>query len=87
MTRRRSSPGCTAAGWRASTRSRQSKAGAKSKDEAKRLEVATKVELIFAKTKTDVTKILDGIEGKMTPIFERGEKNARATFEAHGRPG
>ena len=60
-----------------------SKAGAKSKDEAKRLEVATKVDSIFAKTKTDVTKILDGIEGKMTPIFERGEKNARATFEAH----
>jgi hypothetical protein len=60
-----------------------SKAGAKSQDEAKRLEVATKVDSIFAKTKTDVTKILDGIEPKMTPIFERGEKQARATFEAH----
>ncbi|MEX2253088.1 MAG: hypothetical protein WD649_02960, partial [Thermoleophilaceae bacterium] len=60
-----------------------SKAGAKSQDEAKRLEVATRVDSIFARTKTDVTKILDGIEARMTPIFERGEKQARATFEAH----
>ena len=86
-TRRRSSPGCTAAGWRASTRSRPARRRAKSKDEAKRLEVATKIDSIFAKTKTDVTKILDGIEAKMTPIFERGEKQARATFEATCRPG
>ena len=60
-----------------------SKAGAKSQDEARRLEVATKIDGIFSRTRTDVTKILDGIEAKMTPIFERGEKSARATFEAH----
>jgi hypothetical protein len=59
-----------------------SKAGAKSQDELKRLEVATKVDSIFAKTKTEVTKVLDGIEAKMTPVFERGEKSARAKFEA-----
>lgn len=60
-----------------------SKSAAKLQDEARRREVATKIEGIFAKTKAEVTKILDGIEAKMTPIFDRGEKSARATFEAH----
>ncbi len=58
------------------------KATTKSQDEIKRAEVATKIDGIFAKTKTEVTTILDGIEAKMTPIFEGGEKSARATFES-----
>jgi hypothetical protein len=53
----------------------------KSADEAKRAKVAADMETIYGKTKADVTKILDGLEPKVTKAFETGEKAAREGFE------
>lgn len=53
----------------------------KSRDEAKRAEVTTKIQGIFAATETDVKKLLDGIDPKVEAAFEQGEAAARATFE------
>lgn len=55
----------------------------KSKDEAKRAEVTTKIQSIFAAAETDVKKILDGIDPKVDKEFESGEKDARAAFESY----
>jgi hypothetical protein len=55
----------------------------KSKDEAKRAEVTTKIQGIFAATETDVKKILDGLDPKVEKEFERGEAAARSAFETY----
>src|ERR1700716_2637187 len=60
------------------------KGGAKSKDEAKRAEVAAKIEAIFGQTKTEVTAILDGLDAKVNTAFEAGEKDGRGAVEAYG---
>ena len=57
------------------------KAATKSKDEARRAEVTTKVQGIFAATETAVKKILTGVDPKVDKEFEAGEKGARAAFE------
>ncbi|MFI7496032.1 hypothetical protein ACH9D2_15120 [Kocuria sp. M4R2S49] len=53
----------------------------KSKDEARRAEVTTRVQAIFTATETDVKKILDGIDPKVDAAFEQGESAARTVFE------
>jgi hypothetical protein len=53
----------------------------KTKDEAKRAEVTTKIQGIFAATEADVKKILDGIDPKVDKEFTAGEAKARALFE------
>ena len=55
----------------------------KSKDEAKRAEVTTKIQGIFAATEADVKKILDGIDPKVDKEFETGEAAAKASFESY----
>jgi hypothetical protein len=57
------------------------KGGAKTQDEAKRAEVASKIETIFNQTRTEVTAILDGLDGKVDSAFDAGEKAARDQFE------
>jgi hypothetical protein len=57
------------------------KGKAKTKDEAKRAEVTTKIEGIFNATEADVKKILDGIDPKVEKEFNAGEATARAAFE------
>lgn len=59
------------------------KTTAKGQDERKRAEVATKIEGLYTKTKTDVTGILDGLDSKVNGIFERGESAARLAFEQY----
>ena len=59
------------------------KTGAKAQDEAKRAEVATKIETIFNQTRTDVKAILDGLDGKVSTTFDAGEKAARDQFESY----
>jgi hypothetical protein len=55
----------------------------KSHDEAKRAEVTTKVQAIYAAAETDVKKILDGIDPKVEKAFEEGEADARKSFETY----
>ncbi len=55
----------------------------KSKDEAKRAEVTTKIQGIFAATEADVKKILDGLDPKVEKEFEQGEAAARSAFEGY----
>lgn len=55
----------------------------KSKDEAKRAEVTTKIQGIFTAAEADVKKILDGIDPKVDAEFEKGEKAARSAFETY----
>jgi len=55
----------------------------KSADEQKRAKVATDIEGIYERTKTDVTGILDGLDGKVDAAFTKGEGAARAQFENH----
>jgi hypothetical protein len=57
------------------------KGKARTKDEAKRAEVTTKIEGIFNATEADVKKILDGIDPKVEKEFNSGEADARARFE------
>jgi hypothetical protein len=57
------------------------KHGAKSQDEAKRAKVATDVQGIYDRTKADVTKTLDGLDGKVDSAFTAGEAGARKRFE------
>ncbi|MGW6446037.1 phage tail protein [Lentzea sp. NPDC055074] len=54
----------------------------KTKDEAKRAEVTTRVQSIFAATETAVKKILDGIDPKVEEAFTKGEAQARQAFES-----
>ena len=59
------------------------KGSAKSQDETKRAELATKIEGIFTTTKTEVTAILEGLDAKVNTAFETGESGARSQFEAY----
>lgn len=53
----------------------------KTKDEAKRTEVTTKIQGIFAATEKDVKAILDGLDPKVDKAFTDGEAVARKAFE------
>ena len=53
----------------------------KTKDEAKRAEVTTKIQGIFTATETDVKKLLDGLDPKVDAAFTDGEGKARQAFE------
>src|SRR5215218_6891695 len=53
----------------------------KSEDEAKRTQVAAEIQRIYDKTKTDVTGILTGLDGKVDSAFTTGEEQARKQFE------
>ncbi|MGH2578759.1 MAG: hypothetical protein ACRDG9_13585, partial [Actinomycetota bacterium] len=55
--------------------------GAKSGDEARRLEVATRVEGIYDKTKTDVKTLFADLDKKVDSSFDGGEKGARDEFD------
>jgi hypothetical protein len=55
----------------------------KTKDEAKRAEVTTKIQGIFAATEADVKNILDGIDPKVEAAFTQGEAAARSAFESY----
>lgn len=59
------------------------KGKAKTKDEAKRAEVTSRISAIFAATETDVKKILDGIDAKVDAAFGTGEASARQAFEGY----
>jgi hypothetical protein len=59
------------------------KGEAKTKDEARRAEVSNNIEAIYAKTKDDVTGILNGIDGQVDKAFSEGEEKARAAFESY----
>ncbi|WP_189259778.1 phage tail protein [Lentzea flava] len=58
------------------------KGKAKSEDEAKRAEVTTKIQGIFAATEAEVKKILEGIDPKVDAAFTQGEAQARQAFES-----
>lgn len=57
------------------------KAKTKTKDEAKRAEVTTRIDQIFTAAEADVKKILEGIDPKVEKAFNAGEAAARTTFE------
>ena len=57
------------------------KEGAKTADEAKRAKVANDIQGIYDRTKADVTKTLDGLDGKVDAAFAQGEGAARKKFE------
>ena len=57
------------------------KQGAKTADEAKRAKVANDIQGIYDRTKADVTKTLDGLDGKVDAAFAQGEGAARKKFE------
>src|SRR4029079_12163239 len=57
------------------------KQGAKGQDEAKRAKVANDIQGIYDRTKADVTKTLDGLDGKIDAAFMQGEGAARKRFE------
>ena len=59
------------------------KQGAKTADEAKRAKVASDLQGIYEKTKGDVTKLLDGLDGKVDKAFSEGEGRARRNFESY----
>jgi uncharacterized protein YdcH (DUF465 family) len=54
----------------------------KSKDEAKRAEATARLQKVFDATKTDVEKILSGLDGLVDRQFDQGEADARAAFTA-----
>ncbi len=58
------------------------KSETKSKDEQKREQVTSKLQKVFDATKKDVEGILDGLDKKVDAQFTKGEKAARAAFEA-----
>jgi len=59
----------------------ESKGRAKSADEQRREKVASDIQRIFDKTKSDVTKRLHDLDGKVDSTFTHGEKAARAQFD------
>jgi hypothetical protein len=59
------------------------KTAAKGADEARRAAVASDVQRIYERTKTDVTAILTGLDGKVDAAFTAGEKAARDRFETY----
>jgi hypothetical protein len=54
---------------------------AKAEDEAKRAKVAADIQGIYDRTKSDVTGILTGLDGKVESTFSAGEESARKDFE------
>jgi hypothetical protein len=54
---------------------------AKGADEGKRAKVATDIQGIYDRTKADVQKNLDGLDGKVDAAFSQGEGAARKRFE------
>ncbi|MFD9705432.1 hypothetical protein [Lentzea sp. NPDC059081] len=54
----------------------------KTKDEAKRAEVTTKIQGIFTATEAEVKKILGGIDAKVETAFATGEAQAKQAFES-----
>ncbi len=59
------------------------KSSAKGADEARRAEVSGKIETLYGNTKTEVTAILNGIDGQVDAAFKTGEEGARASFESY----
>lgn len=59
------------------------KSDAKSADEAKRAEISKHIEDVFTATKTDVTKMLDGLDADVGKAFDEGEKAARDAFNTN----
>jgi hypothetical protein len=59
------------------------KAGARGQDEARRAEIAARIESIFNQTRTEVTAILSALDGKVTAAFDAGEQSARSQFETY----
>lgn len=59
------------------------KGDAKSADESKREQVASDIQEIYDDTKSDVTKILDDLDGKVDSAFTEGEQAARSAFESY----
>ncbi|MGB1251724.1 MAG: hypothetical protein ACPG8W_13990, partial [Candidatus Promineifilaceae bacterium] len=53
----------------------------KTEDEIAREKVATDIEGIYQKTKTKVDTILNGLDGKVTQLFDEGAKKAADAFE------
>ncbi|NEQ31085.1 MAG: DUF4157 domain-containing protein, partial [Leptolyngbya sp. SIO4C5] len=57
--------------------------GAKTQDEQARSKVATDIQTIYDTTKGKVETILNGIDGKINPVFDSGAARAQQAFEAH----
>ncbi len=55
----------------------------KGADESKRAKVAADIQAIYDKTKGDVTKILEALDGKVDAAFTKGEQAARTQFETY----
>lgn len=55
---------------------------ARTADEQKRAEVATKIKSIFDTTKTEVDGILNGLDGQVDKAFQDGEGRAKSAFTA-----
>ena len=58
------------------------KTDTKSKDEVERARISGEINKIFDQTKADVEAILNGIDGKVTAEFDKGEGAARSAFTA-----
>lgn len=58
------------------------KTDTKSKDEVERARISGEINKIFDQTKAEVEAILNGIDGKVTAEFDKGEGAARAAFTA-----
>lgn len=59
-----------------------SKSDTQSKDEAERARISGEINRIFDATKTETEAILNGLDGKVTAEFDRGEAQARSEFTA-----
>ncbi|HTW10104.1 MAG TPA: hypothetical protein VME46_21560 [Acidimicrobiales bacterium] len=53
----------------------------KGSDEAKRAEVSKHIEEVFTRTRTEVSQLLDGLDGQVDDAFDRGELQARQVFD------
>jgi hypothetical protein len=58
------------------------KTDTKSKDEVERARISGEINKIFDQTKAEVEVILNGIDGKVTAEFDKGEGAARSAFTA-----
>jgi hypothetical protein len=58
------------------------KTDTKSKDEVERARISGEINKIFDQTKADVEVILNGVDGKVTAEFDKGEGAARSAFTA-----
>jgi hypothetical protein len=57
------------------------KGSTKAKDETARAKVSADIEAMYAKTKTEVDGILNGLDAKVSDAFTKGEGEARKAFE------